>query len=279
MPRARSPNRDKAFQLWIDSQGRRELKDIAAELGVSPEQVRKWKHADGWDAKTKKVTLPNGKGHVTKRKQGGQPGNKNAVGNRGGAPPGNKNGFKHGAYERIMAGLLEADEAEVFNDEETGENVEAELRRTLAALNAKEIRLIKRIDLVKKSSKGNLILESVSKTTGEKQSGVFEQDEKGRIVKKKGTGFFDGEREDVTVSRTTSVFEALNKLEAELDRVQGKKIKVLSKLEDIRVQRERLALEKKRLDGQTEQSKLAVAWIAALTGEEVADDNEDVADS
>ena len=82
----------------------------------------------------------------------------------------------------------------------------------------------------------------------------------------------------MTVSRTTSVFEALNKLEAELDRVQGKKIKVLSKLEDIRVQRERLALEKKRLDGQTEQSKLAVAWIAALTGEEVADDDEDVAD-
>ena len=32
MPRARSPNRDKAFQLWIDSQGQRELKDIAAEL-------------------------------------------------------------------------------------------------------------------------------------------------------------------------------------------------------------------------------------------------------
>ena len=177
-----------------------------------------------------------------------------------------------------MADLLEADEAEVFNDEGTGEDVEAELRRTLAALNAKEIRLIKRIEQVKKSSKGNLILESVSKTTGEKQSGVFEQDEKGRMVKKKATGFFDGEREDVTVSRTTSVFEALNKLEAELDRVQGKKIKVLSKLEDIRVQRERLALEKKRLDGQTEQSKLAVAWIAALTGEEVADDDEDVAD-
>ena len=44
------------------------------------------------------------------------------------------------------------------------------------------------------------------------------------------------------------------------------------------MQRERLALEKKRLDGQTEQSKLAVAWIAALTGEEVADDDEDVAD-
>lgn len=74
MPRARSPDRDKAFNLWIESKGQRELKDIAAELGVSPEQVRKWKCADKWDAKTQKVTLPNGKGHVTKRKRGGQPG-------------------------------------------------------------------------------------------------------------------------------------------------------------------------------------------------------------
>lgn len=278
MPKARSPNRDKAFQLWIDSQGQRELKDIAAELGVSPEQVRKWKHADGWDTKTKKVTLPNGKGHVTKRKQGGQPGNKNAVGNKGGAPPGNKNGFRHGAYERIMAGLLDTDEAEIFEDEETGENVEAELRRTLAALNAKEVRLIKRIAQVKDAAKGNLLLGSVTKTTAEKQSGVFVKNEKGKMVKKSGTGFFDGEREDVTVTNTVSVFDALNKLETELDRVQGKKIKVLSKLEDIRVQRERLRLEKKRLDGESEQSKLARAWIAALTGEEVADANEDVDD-
>ena len=61
MPRARSPNRDKAFQLWIESQGRKSLQDIAAELGVKPEQVRSWKHADKWDAQTKKVALPMGK--------------------------------------------------------------------------------------------------------------------------------------------------------------------------------------------------------------------------
>ena len=34
----------------------------------------------------------------TKRKRGGQPGNKNAVGH--GAPLGNKNAFRHGLYER-----------------------------------------------------------------------------------------------------------------------------------------------------------------------------------
>ena len=35
MPRPRSPNRDKAWQLWLESNKKRPLKDIAAELGVS----------------------------------------------------------------------------------------------------------------------------------------------------------------------------------------------------------------------------------------------------
>lgn len=65
MARPRSPNRDKAYQLWLESGKTRQLKEIAAELGVSEEQVRKWKNKDQWD----KVTLPNAKGNVTKRKR------------------------------------------------------------------------------------------------------------------------------------------------------------------------------------------------------------------
>lgn len=49
MPRPRSPNRDKALQLWLDSGRKRQLKDIAAELQVSEEQIRKWKNQDKWD--------------------------------------------------------------------------------------------------------------------------------------------------------------------------------------------------------------------------------------
>ena len=38
---------------------------------------------------------------MNKRKRGGQPGNKNAIGNRGGgAPSGNKNARKSGFYEK-----------------------------------------------------------------------------------------------------------------------------------------------------------------------------------
>ena len=253
MPRARSPNRDKAFQLWIESQGRKSLQDIAAELGVKPEQVRSWKHADQWDAQTKKVTLPNGKGHVVKRKQGGQRGNRNAVGNNGGAPVGNKNNCRHGAYERVMAGLMETDEAEIFKDEETGLSIEAELRQTLAGLNAKEVRLMKHIAQVRKDMDPNAFLTSSSeeRRVGDEMS--FDSDSVFKV----------------------SPFEALTKLEAELDKVQGRKIKVLAQLDAIQVSRERLNLEKKRLDGESEQSKLASAWIEALTGEELDEGTEE----
>lgn len=64
MARPRSPSRDKAKQLWLESGKSRLLKDIAEELQVSEEQVRKWKNQDKWD----KVTLPNGNSNVTKYK-------------------------------------------------------------------------------------------------------------------------------------------------------------------------------------------------------------------
>lgn len=42
----------------------------------------------------------------------------------------------------------------------------------------------------------------------------------------------------------------------------------------LQIARERLALEKKRLAGETESNRLAIAWITALTGEAVEDDDE-----
>ena len=65
MPRQRSPNRDKAYQLWQESGGSLLLKDIAAQLGVSESQIRKWKNQDKWE-QSGMVTLPNTKSNVTK---------------------------------------------------------------------------------------------------------------------------------------------------------------------------------------------------------------------
>ena len=49
------------------------LKELAETLGISYDTLRHWKTRDKWDSQIK-------------RKPGGQPRNKNAVGNRGGRP-------------------------------------------------------------------------------------------------------------------------------------------------------------------------------------------------
>ena len=95
MARPRSPGRDKARQLWLESVKSRLLKSIAEELQVSEEQVRKWKNQDKWD----KVTLPNENSNITKQK-GAQPGNKNAAGH--GAPKKNSNAEKHGLFRKYL---------------------------------------------------------------------------------------------------------------------------------------------------------------------------------
>ena len=43
LARSRKPEREKALRLWLESGKKRELKSIAAELGVADSQVRKWK--------------------------------------------------------------------------------------------------------------------------------------------------------------------------------------------------------------------------------------------
>ncbi len=63
MPRARSPKRNEAYQLWLASEGKKKLKDIAAELGVSETQIRKWKNQDKWNGNVTNYD----KGNVTKK--------------------------------------------------------------------------------------------------------------------------------------------------------------------------------------------------------------------
>ncbi|MDF2002716.1 phage terminase small subunit [Bacillus pumilus] len=99
MARARNPNRDKAFQLWKESDGSRLLKDIAEELGVTANTIRKWKANDKWDEELK-GSAPIEKGSAPIR--GAPKGNKNAVGNSGGAPARNQNAKTHGFYSKHM---------------------------------------------------------------------------------------------------------------------------------------------------------------------------------
>lgn len=67
MPRERSPNRDKAYEIYKEHNGDIKLKDIAAQLNLKDTQIRKWKSQDKWEQKLK-GTLPKVKSNITKTK-------------------------------------------------------------------------------------------------------------------------------------------------------------------------------------------------------------------
>lgn len=48
MGRQRSPNRAKAYELWLANDGHIALTEIAEMLGVSPKLISKWKREDKW---------------------------------------------------------------------------------------------------------------------------------------------------------------------------------------------------------------------------------------
>lgn len=68
MARARSPNRDKAFEIYKDHDRDIKLIDIAKELNIKDSQIRKWKSQDNWDEKLKGA-LPISKSNVTNQNQ------------------------------------------------------------------------------------------------------------------------------------------------------------------------------------------------------------------
>lgn len=126
MARSRSPDREKAFEIWQTSGGQMKLKDIAAELGVSDSQIRKWKNQDRWDERlNSNVTNPNS--NVTKRAgapignknavgHGAPADNKNAVGNSGGgAPLQNTNAVKTGEYQSLWMDALTPEQVETLS--------------------------------------------------------------------------------------------------------------------------------------------------------------------
>lgn len=272
MPRGRSENREKAFILWTESGGQRPLADIARSLGVPASKVRTWKSEDEWEHKAENGAPRNEsepKRCAPKRKAGAPKGNRNAAGHT--APPqfGNKRAFKHGAYERIAVGLLEADEAKVFKDVSYDVSAEEELLKLLAMLNAKEVRLLKRMNDIKTATRQTQILDHVEKTHRELEAGTMQRDSDGKkMIRSLIDARSPDELEDTTVTVTSSALDALSKIEAELDKVYGRKTKVLAQLEALRTNRERLAIARRAAEGDHDKNQIAAAWIEALSGNE-----------
>ncbi|EMF0091558.1 small subunit of terminase [Enterococcus hirae] len=145
MARQRDPRRDEAKKIWLESNGEKQLKEIALELNVSDSQVRKWKSVDKWSAELKgNVTI--GKSNVTF--QGGAPfGNQNAKGNKGNSraspPMGNKNALKTGEYETIFFETLSDEEKDIYSN--LNNDPSFVLSEEIRLLKIRQFRMMKRI--------------------------------------------------------------------------------------------------------------------------------------
>lgn len=251
MPRARSPNRELARQLWVESGGKRKLTDIAAQIGVSPEQVRKWKSADAWE----KTALPKRKGNVTnstltrkgnvtdsapKRKRGGQPQNRNAVGNSGGAAPkGNVNALKHGGYSSVYWDTLTDEERALITDNQP--DPETLLREEIALLSVRERRIMARIRKISEFD------EQMPNGMGQVVAGVIKNEDKRKFDSQAEKDLYEtlrraevesgkrlpGRKYSVT-TRTEATYDVIHRLEDALTRCQGQKQKLIRNLMELR---------------------------------------------
>lgn len=145
MARKRDPRRDEAKRIWLESNGEKQLKEIASELNISDSQVRKWKSIDKWSAELK-GNVTNAKGNITN--QGGAPfGNQNAKGNKGNSraspPVGNKNALKTGEYETIFYETLSDEEKDIYSN--LNNDPSFVLSEEIRLLKIRQLRMMKRI--------------------------------------------------------------------------------------------------------------------------------------
>ncbi|MCY7807129.1 phage terminase small subunit [Bacillus spizizenii] len=85
----------KAYKDYVKGM---KYKDLAEKYGVSVNTIKSWKQRHGWQ---RKKGAPSKKSVYTK-KVGAPLGNKNALGNKGGAPQRNQNAVTHGFFSKFL---------------------------------------------------------------------------------------------------------------------------------------------------------------------------------
>lgn len=230
--RKKDENREKAKQLFLDSEGLMSNPEIAEALGVDSAKVRKWKCIDKW-----KEALEN-----KPKKKGGQKGNQNAKGH--GAPPRNKNAETHGAYSTVYFDELTEEEKTLIESVtlDTADN----MLRELQTLIAKENDLKKRINSLNNDDTGQLYTDKVVEMRTPKKADNEDGDQYGEYAGKEGE-----EKKpalDVAMETTikSSAFERAMKLEAELNKIHGRIIKLLDSIKSYELEQRRISLEEKR---------------------------------
>lgn len=263
MARKRDPRRDEAKKIWLESNGEKQLKDIADELNVSDSQVRKWKSIDKWSAELK-GNVTNAKGNVTN--QGGAPfGNQNAKGNKGNSraspPKRNKNALKTGEYETIFYETLSDEEKDIYSN--LNNDPSFVLSEEIRLLKIRQLRMMKRI----KQAETGLNDEEIERLQQlRKIKTPIEKDGRKLEIKQ-------DVMQDVQVSRKTHrKIDDILSIEDSLTRISNQLAKAIKQLEDITLNETRRGL----LERQTEKISAEIRRLQIQNGdinhEEIGDD-------
>lgn len=271
MARQRNPNRDEAKKRWLESGGTITTKELSQFAEVPESRIRKWKSEDGWTEE------------LNKKKRGGQRGNKNAAGF--GAPLRNDNAVTHGAYTTIHLDELPPEQRAYIESItlDTKDNMLRELQllmakeddlkrkiRTLETADSSALYIDRVVEMrVPKSNeryKNNA--EKLEELQIERDNFVWEINSKQAPSPAEEKKLDKYEREiealqdkvnayerandgkDFNVSMQTyikaSSFERVLKLEAELNKIHGRIIKLLDSIKSYELEARRIELEEKK---------------------------------
>lgn len=307
MARERSPARDEARRIWLNSGGKMTAREVAERVGVTPSQVRKWKSMDAWQAALDAQKPP--------RKRGGQPGNKNAAG--AGAPAGNRNAETHGAYSTVRLEDLTEEQRRYI--EQITLNTKRNMLSELQLLVAKEFDLQNKIATLERARPDSLYIDRVVEVrTPKGQARLNQQLEKlaslqaqeealrwdmepidGREPTKQQqkrlealqreiaamqdiTGDKARELEEDAYTTATqtiiqaSAFDRAMKLEAELNKIHGRIIKLLDSIKGYELECRRVLLEERRY--RLAKQKLTGEFEVDPDTGEIDDESDDLSD-
>lgn len=214
MDEIRAPNYELAL---LDYQAGMKYKDIAEKYGVTLNTVKSWKTRYKWSKDNKKGVHTKIKKVCTQK--GGQPGNKNAIGNKGGAAPEkNKNAVKTGEFETLFFDALEDDEKKLIGLVQLDK--EQLLLQEIQLLTVRERRMLKRIDVLRQ-------LEEAEPGDPENKDSE-NRPPSGMTVVKVQSGIEKGEHTDL--KEYAGILGQIQSVEDALTRVQARKQKAIEAL-------------------------------------------------
>lgn len=273
MPTPRGPDSDKrseerklAEKMFLDSNGKAKLVDIAEKMKLPPSKIRKWKSMDGWEEKLHPSGAEKGKkkqverstcdkGSVPPKKGAGAPkGNKNAKGHHNPVPP--PDTTKHGGYSAVYWDTLSEEERTLIEGMPKSE--EELLIEQIQLFSVRERRIMTAINKYRNSD--SPVALSFNQRSERKRA--FENDEdKEEYARRISEKIKAGERlpgnEYSTFTQTENKDQIIARLEAELSNVQSKKTKAIEALA-------KLHLENRKLDGDNKSNEVVREWTQRI---------------